>query len=136
MLEATLKKIYEELGTNLRWGWDERFKTALMVLQGDAAKQLGLRVSDIFDQVWSEESITNASSEIQHLVTYLSGLRDEQRLHTMILDDSAILFAALWPWAGNSHVSYRVGVFRAYGTPEESDASRKVVRDIFTSPDS
>ena len=105
MLEATLKKIYEELGTNLRWGWDERFKTALMVLQGDAAKQLGLRVSDIFDQVWSEENISDASSEIQHLVTYLSGLRDEQRLHTMILDDSAILFAALWPWAGNSHVS-------------------------------
>ena len=136
MLEATLKKIYEELGTNLRWGWDERFKTALMVLQGDAAEQLGLRVSDIFDQVWSEESISDASSEIQHLVTYLSGLRDEQRLHTMILDDSAILFAALWPWAGNSHVSYRVGVFRAYGTPEESDASRKVVRDIFTSTDS
>tara|TARA_Y100000589_G_scaffold67703_1_gene59346 strand:- start:87 stop:497 length:411 start_codon:yes stop_codon:yes gene_type:complete len=135
MLEATLKKVYEELGTNLRWGWDERFRTALMVLQGDAAEHLNTRVGEVFDQVWSEENISGASSEVQHLVTYLSGLRDAQRLHTMILEDSAILFAALWPWAGNSHVSYRVGIFRAYGTPEETDASRKVVRTIFTSTD-
>ena len=136
MLEATLKKMYQELGTNLRWGWDERFRTALMVLQGDAAQALCLRISDVFDQVWSEENLEDASSEIQHLVTYLSGLRDEQRLHTMILDDSAILFAALWPWAGNSHVSYRVGVFRTYATPDLTDAANKVVRAVFVTADS
>jgi len=135
MLEATLKKIYEQLGTSLRWGWDERFKTALMVLQGEAAEELSLRVTNEFDQVWSEESISGASSEIQHLVTYLSGLRDAQRLYTMILDDSVILFAALWPWAGNSHVSYRVGIFRAYVTPDLSEQGQQVVREIFTSPD-
>ena len=135
MLEATLKKIYEQLGTSLRWGWDERFKTALMVLQGEAAEELSLRVTDEFDQVWSEESISGASSDIQHLVTYLSGLRDAQRLHTMILDDSVILFAALWPWAGNSHVSYRVGIFRAYVTPDLSEQAQQVVREIFTSPE-
>ena len=136
MLEATLEKIYQELGTNLRWGWDERFRTALMVLQGDAAQELCLRMGDVFDQVWSEENLEDASSEIQHLVTYLSGLRGEQRLHTLILDDSAILFAALWPWAGNSHISYRLGVFRAYATPDSTDAAQKAVRAVFTSTDS
>ena len=135
MLEATLKKIYEEMGTMLRWGWDERFRTALMVLQGDAAEGLSQRVADIFDQVWSEDSISEASSEIQHLVKYLSGLRDDQRLHTFILDDSAIVFVALWPWAGNSHVSYRFGVFKAYATPDLAEQVQRVVKDIFTSPD-
>lgn len=136
MLESRLKKVYGELGTNLRWGWDERFRTALMVLQGEAADELSARVVDVFDQIWSEDSIEEASSEIQHLVTYLSGLRNEQRLHTMILDDSTIVFAALWPWAGNSHVSYRVGVFHAYATPELAKQAQTVVRGVFTSTDS
>ncbi len=135
MLEATLKKLFGDLGTGLHWGWDERFRTALMVLQGDAADELSERMSEVFDQVWNEETITEASSEIQHLVTYLSGLRDEQRLHTLILDDSTIVYVALWPWAGNSHVSYRLGAFRAYATPEVSQQGQLAVRTVFTVDD-
>lgn len=135
MLEDSLKQIYADLGTALRWGWDERFCTALMVVQGDAASELLDKVSDVFDQVWEESSVEQASEDIRHMVTYLSGLRNEQRLHTKILDDSTILFTAVWPWVGKSHVSYRVGVFRAYATPDVSKQAHAKLRAIFTTPD-
>jgi len=135
MLEETLKQAYQDLSTTMRWGWDERFSTALMVLQGEDADQLLLSVNEVFDQIWDEESVKEASEEIRHLVTYLSGLRDEQRLHTTILDDSTILFSAVWPWVGKSHISYRVGVFRAYATPEVSKEGNQVLKQIFTAAD-
>ena len=132
MLEDSLKQIYANLGTALRWGWDERFCTALMVLQGEAATELLAKVEDGFDKVWDESSIGDASEEMRHLVTYLSGLRDEQRLHTKFLDDSTILFTAIWPWVGKSHVSYRVGVFRAYATPDVAKEAHTTLKIIFT----
>ena len=132
MLEDCLKQIYADLGTSLRWGWDERFCTALMVLQGEDATDLLSKVDDLFDQVWRESSIGDASDDIRHMVTYLSGLRDEQRLHTKILDDSTILFTAIWPWVGKSHVSYRVGVFRAYATPDVAKEAHTTLKTIFT----
>lgn len=135
MLEDALKQVYADLGTALRWGWDERFCTALMVVQGEAAAELLVQVSDVFDQVWEESSVEQASEDIRHMVTYLSGLRDEQRLHTKILDDSTILFTAIWPWVGKSHISYRVGVFRAYATPDVSKEAHATLRTIFTTPD-
>ena len=135
MLEETLKQAYQDLSTTMRWGWDERFSTALMVLQGEDADQLLLSVNEVFDQIWDEESVKEASEDVRHLVTYLSGLRDEQRLHTTILDDSTILFSAVWPWVGKSHISYRVGVFRAYATPEVSKEGNRILREIFTTSD-
>jgi hypothetical protein len=135
MLEDVLKQVYVDLGTALRWGWDERFCTALMVLQGDEAAKLLVQVTDVFDEVWEESSVAQASEDVGHMVTYLSGLRGEQRLHTKILDDSTILFAAIWPWVGKSHISYRVGVFRAYATPDVSTQAQTILKTIFTTPD-
>lgn len=132
MLETVLKDTYKALGTAVHWGWDERFNTALMVLQGDAAEALSQRVAENFEAVWDSESAKGASEEIRHLVTFLSGMRDAQRLHTRTLDGSTILFAALWPWVGNTHISYRLGVFQAYGTPDASKEAHRVLRNVFT----
>ena len=42
MVQALLSETVEKLGTELQWGWDERWNTALMVIQGEAGQTFQL----------------------------------------------------------------------------------------------
>ena len=52
MAKALLTKTAEKLGTELQWGWDERWNSALMVLQGEEGQAFLLKLADVFGTMW------------------------------------------------------------------------------------
>ena len=127
MVKALLSETVEKLGTELQWGWDERWNTALMVIQGDDAQNFLTKLRTIFSDAWATDNIETASEAVQALAQGMGGLRAGQKLYSADAGDGVVMYAASWPWVGNSHLSIRIGI---YGADHNMD-----VRTIFA-PDS
>ena len=127
MVQALLSETVEKLGTDLQWGWDERWNTALMVIQGEDGQTFLATLEGVFTDKWTFENIESASEDVQALAQSMGGLREGQKLYAAAAGDGLVMYAASWPWVGNSHLSIRIGV---YGADHNMD-----VRTIFA-PDS
>ena len=110
MAKALLTETAEKLGTELQWGWDERWNSALMVLQGEEGQAFLLKLADVFGTMWDHENIATADQAVQDLAQNMGGLRAGQKLYASAIEGDAIMYAASWPWVGNSHLSIRVGI--------------------------
>ena len=113
MIQSLLTETMEKLGTELQWGWDERWNTALMVVQGDAADEFVTKLESVFAHGFGADSIESADEGVQALAQNMGGLRAGQRLFAQVVSDGVWLYAACWPWVGNSHLSVRVGIYGA-----------------------
>ncbi|MBT6177218.1 MAG: hypothetical protein HOI23_08205 [Deltaproteobacteria bacterium] len=111
MAKALLTETVEKLGTELQWGWDERWNSALMVLQGEEGQAFLLKLADVFGTMWTHENIATADQGVQDLAQNMGGLRAGQKLYATAIEDGAIMYAASWPWVGNSHLSIRIGIY-------------------------
>jgi hypothetical protein len=111
MTQALLTETADKLGTELQWGWDERWNSALMVLQGDEGQAFLGKLSDVFGALWDHENIASAEQSVQALAQNMGGLRAGQKLYATVVEDGVVLYAASWPWVGNSHLSIRVGIY-------------------------
>jgi len=111
MLDVLLTETAEKLGTDIQWGWDERWNTALMVLQGEDGSLFLTNLDDVFGSAWNVDNIASAEAAVQALAEDMGGLRAGQRLYSRSVDDGALLYAASWPWVGKSHLSIRIGVY-------------------------
>ena len=127
MVQALLSETVEKLGTDLQWGWDERWNTALMVIQGEDGQNFLKKLDEVFAAEWNFDNIETADESVQALAQSMGGLREGQKLYASSAGDELVLYAASWPWVGNSHLSIRIGV---YGADHNMD-----VRTIFA-PDS
>jgi hypothetical protein len=127
MVQALLSETVEKLGTELQWGWDERWNTALMVIQGEDGQNFLKKLGTVFSDEWSFENIEGASENVQALAQGMGGLRAGQKLFAAPAGEGVVMYAASWPWVGNSHLSIRIGI---YGADHNLD-----VRNIFA-PDS
>ena len=127
MVQALLSETVEKLGTELQWGWDERWNTALMVIQGEAGQTFLTTLDSVFSAQWTCDNIQSADEGIQALAQSMGGLREGQKLFAMTASDGVWGYAASWPWVGRSHLSIRIGI---YGADHNMD-----VRTIFA-PDS
>jgi hypothetical protein len=111
MTQALLTETAGKLGTELQWGWDERWNSALMVLQGEEGQAFLGKLADVFGDTWDHENITSAEQIVQTLAQDMGGLRAGQKLYSKAAEDGVVMYAASWPWVGNSHLSIRVGIF-------------------------
>ena len=127
MVQTLLSETVEKLGTELQWGWDERWNTALMVIQGEDGQNFLTKLQSVFTDEWTTDNIEEASEGVQSLAQGMGGLRAGQKLFAAQAGDGLVLYAASWPWVGNSHLSIRIGI---YGADHNMD-----VRTIFA-PDS
>ena len=136
MLQGSLEKAHELISTGMSWGWDARFHTALMVIQPDNADAVMADLGRAFDAQWKVDTVDEAPEMVNHLVKYLSGMREGQTLFTKTFEEEkCVMFAACWPWVGRSHLSVRLGVFKPYGSPDENTQVTQLLRSIFA-PDS
>ena len=126
MLQDLLKDTIEKLGTEIHWGWDERWGTALMVLQWTDGEEFLKRLDGVFEMVLDTGNIGSASEPAKALSESLGGLRAGQKLHTHAAGEGVMIYAAVWPWVGNSHMSIRIGV---HG--HDDATNRQSVRAVF-----
>ena len=67
MLQDLLKETIEKLGTEIHWGWDERWGTALMVLQWTDGEEFVKRLAGIFEIVLDIGNIGSAGEDAKTL---------------------------------------------------------------------
>jgi len=110
--------------------WDERFETALIVLSMDTTDALVTRMKSTFERCW-EIGGDEPEGQIKALLESFSGLRAGQKLFTKVVNPELTLFGAYWPWAGNSQVSIRFGVFLPGGGEQEVQDLRNILKQSF-----
>lgn len=106
---ATLRKA---ANTTMVWTWDKRYRTALLAVKPEAAQAIEEGLRTYFSDHWTAQTYTSAEKPIQSLVGFLAGLQGEQRLYAKDIGGELLAFAAFWPWAGNTNISIRIGVYR------------------------
>ena len=67
MVQALLSETVEKLGTDLQWGWDERWNTALMVIQGEEGQNFLIKLQGVFSDEWTMDNIETATEAVQSL---------------------------------------------------------------------
>ncbi len=112
-LTEALSDIRTAANTSMLWTWDKRYRTALLAIKPEFAEPIETNFKDCFTDSWTAENHTSGGEEIQSLIGFLAGLQGGQSLYTKDLGGDMIAFATFWPWAGNTNVSVRVGVYRA-----------------------
>ena len=134
MLESTLREAYDaiDLPAGWAWGWDGRFGAALMVIRPTIAEQFNGSLGAYFEQVWNHQMLTMLPQEVEALVSQLDGIRAEQQVYTKTIDQELLLWSSWWPWAGNSHISVRLGVHGQPGASERLSEAQHLLRSIFT----
>ena len=121
------------LSTDISWGWDARFHTALMVVQPENSAAILADLGRAFSNEWTVGTVGGASEMVSHLVKYLSGMREGQTLFTKVFEEEkCVMFAACWPWVGRSHLSIRLGVFKPYGSPEDNHQVTELLKAVFS----
>ena len=98
-----------------------------MVVQGDDGPGFLTKLDAVFANEWNSDNIEGADEHVQALAQSMGGLRAGQKLFAAAAGDDLVIYAACWPWVGNSHLSIRIGI---YGADHNMD-----VRKIFA-PDS
>ena len=134
MLKSTLRQAHDAIAlpTGWAWGWDGRFGSALMVIRPSIAEQFNDSLRTYFDQVWNHQMLNMLPRDVEALVSQLDGIRAGQHIYTKTIDQELLLWSSWWPWAGNSHISVRLGVHGVRGASEHLDEARHLVRSIFT----
>ena len=64
MVQALLSETVEKLGTELQWGWDERWNTALMVIQGEDGQSFLGKLETVFSNEWNSDNIESADEAV------------------------------------------------------------------------
>ena len=133
MLQGSLEETRDSISTDISWGWDARFHTALMVVQPENSDAILGDLDNSFSHQWTVTTVGGASEMVSHLVKYLSGMREGQTLFTKVFEEEkCVMFAACWPWVGRSHLSIRLGVFKPYGSPEENNEVSALLQSVFS----
>ena len=92
------------------WVIDDRFTNVVMrVLSKDALKEAWPALETIFPESFEEESLGQATNEVQHLVSQMGGLRDDQFLFVNQDASGLVSFTAIWPWQNAPQASLRFG---------------------------
>ena len=112
-LRQALTDIRKAADTSMLWTWDKRYRTALLAIKPEFAEPIEDNFKNCFSDIWDSETHASSGDAIQSLIGFLAGLQRGQSLYTKSLDGDLIAFATFWPWAGNTNVSIRVGVYRA-----------------------
>ena len=112
-LTQALSEIWEAADTSMLWTWDKRYRTALLAIKPEFAEPIEANFKQCFPDSWNMENHSSGNEAIQSLIGFLAGLQSGQSLYTRQLEGDLLAFATFWPWAGNTNVSIRVGVYRA-----------------------
>lgn len=95
---------------NLSWEWDGRFGCALAALKQDRQEAiLALLATHFPEGRWESSSIGTAPERVAAIAKRW-GLRGGQALYAGDAAGDPLLFAAWWPWGGNTTFSLRIGL--------------------------
>ena len=133
MLEETIREAHAaiKLPEGWAWGWDGRYKAALLVVRPSVAEELRQCLQSHFEHIWTHRMLSMLPRDINDLVNSLDGIRGGQSLFTKSIESDLLLWSAWWPWSGNSHVSVRLGVHSA---PDDArlEPTRELLHSVFT----
>ena len=107
----TFKKI--QLPDYLEWGWDERFCSALLVIQNNFKDDLDKGVNKAYTDKWDASNFDKAPDNITKLIKHLCGIKPAQMIYSRTLDNGTLFFGAHWPWINSPLISFRVGAYNA-----------------------
>ena len=118
--ESICGRISLNIPSTCIWEWDKEFNTALVVFDKDDAELIYFPMIKEFDQQWDYFSIDDSSQQVKKYINSLFGIMPGQNIFTSTEVADMILFAAWWPWGGDSKISLRVGLL-----PLKEQASNK-----------
>jgi hypothetical protein len=93
------------------WQWDASFGTALVVFEKKNRELICLPLSQEFERCWDVSTLEQAPAAFFDYFRKRFGVVPGQEIYTAHEDRGPILFAVLWPWGDDCHISLRVGVF-------------------------
>lgn len=94
----------------LTWEWDGRFGCALAALKEDRREAILALLATHFPNGRWESSTIGGAPERVGTIAKAWGLRGGQALYTLDSTNDPLLFAAWWPWGGNTTFSLRIGL--------------------------
>ena len=97
-------------GADLQWEWDGRFGCALATLKEDRREAVLTLLATHFPEGRWESSTIGTAPETVGAIAKAWGLRGGQALYTLDPAAEPLLFAAWWPWGGNTTFSLRIGL--------------------------
>ena len=82
VLEETIREAHAaiKLPEGWAWGWDGRYKAALLVVRPSVAEELRQCLQSHFEHIWTHRMLSMLPRDINDLVNSLDGIRGGQSL--------------------------------------------------------
>jgi len=134
-LTLALNEIRRASNPTIPWTWDERYDVAMMALEPKLAAPIEASLAHYFSHKWDHQNHGSATGDLNLLIDSLAGIELGQSLYSSDLEEGLVAFAAFWPWAGNTNISVRIGVFTSDDHPEIShQETTSAIRNMFDIP--
>ncbi len=111
LLEKKCRWIIDNLGDQLTWKWDNRFKTILAEFDVKDTESIKSKLSRQMDIAWTHDNTGSAPDPIRIIIDYFGGLNPGQKLFTTDPSIDGILLCAWWPWGNGKTISIRLALF-------------------------
>lgn len=109
-IELYCKEIIDQTADLLTWQWDENIGAMLSVFDVDRKREAYQIFFDYFAAAWNCDSLNDAPDVVQEVAASLGGIRPGQYLFTSQPDETAMVFAAWWPWGDGQKISLRISM--------------------------
>ncbi|HSV96609.1 MAG TPA: hypothetical protein VLM75_06705 [Spirochaetota bacterium] len=111
------------------WKWDDRFNAALMAFESAQKERVFGAVINEFVRHWDVGTIEKASQRVRGIVDSTFDIRPGQLIFAAEADGDFILLAAWWPWANETIISMRIGLYSTGRAPLCRDEAARCLRE-------
>ena len=109
-LELYCNEIISQTAGKLSWQWDGQIGAMLAVFDKSGAKEMYQIMHDFFSAAWNSQSVSEAPDSVQDIADNLGGIRQGQYIFTSQPDETAMVYAAWWPWGDGQTISLRISL--------------------------
>lgn len=127
-LQAACETIVAGDTAPANWLWDDHFQAALVVIDIEASDTMRSLLKQSLPLHWSPENIVSAPRPVQEIVERLGGIQSGQEFFANDTGNTAILYAAWWPWGNGTSISVRVSAASTTLTQAEESQLRQNIR--------
>lgn len=106
--EEICTSLLADLGEDLRWQWDDRFRAALTQFDSDQKDDIQNTLHQHLALTWESGSLKGAPDSVKATIASVGGLQSGQMLLTSEVNSDEFVYCAWWPWGNGETISIRV----------------------------